>query len=237
MTLENNFVTNGVSQRKAAIISGASLVLMALAAAFSAGYVFSNTIVADDTTATISNIKDSLSLFRAGIVGWLLILILDVLVAWSLYHFFQQVNKSISLLAAVFRWIYSSILGVAICCLLLVPVVAANDSNILATPLIPFLIDSFNSIWSMGLLIFGLHLTALAYLALKANFVPKVFGILLTIAGISYVLVSALKIIVPEMSATIGTIEMILGLPMAAGELALAIWLWIKGGKQKAVTS
>ncbi|NJO92715.1 MAG: hypothetical protein HC831_29910 [Chloroflexia bacterium] len=48
--------------RKAAIIAGTSLILMAVAAGYSFGYVFNSLVVTTDAEATINNIKQSLGL-------------------------------------------------------------------------------------------------------------------------------------------------------------------------------
>ena len=66
--------------------------------------------------------------------------------------------------------------------------------------------------------------------------IPKFLWWLTLIAGISYVFVHLLKLGSPNAEMT-KNLEMILALPMAIGELGLAIWLLIKGGKEPNIKS
>ena len=67
-----------------------------------------------DATTTANNIMANELLFRSGIVSWLIVLTCDVVVAWALYVLLKPVNKSLSLLAAWFRLVYSTIHGIAL---------------------------------------------------------------------------------------------------------------------------
>jgi hypothetical protein len=60
--------------------------------------------------------------------------------------------------------------------------------------------------------------------------IPKILWYLALIAGISYVVVHFLKLTLTQ-SDIVSNLEMILALPMAIGELGLAVWLIMKGGK------
>jgi hypothetical protein len=60
--------------------------------------------------------------------------------------------------------------------------------------------------------------------------IPKILWYLALIAGVSYVVVHFLKLTLPQ-SDIVNNLEMILALPMAIGELGLAVWLIVKGGK------
>ena len=83
-----------IPQRRIAQISGLALVAMALCAGFAYGIVLNSLFVPDNAVATTNNIKASMMLFRAGIFGWLMILLLDVVVAWGLYVFLKPVSES-----------------------------------------------------------------------------------------------------------------------------------------------
>ena len=106
--------TADISQRKAAVTTGISIMLMAIIAGFSFGFVFDSMIAPGDAITTATNIAASESLFRTGVLGWLLILILDVIVAWGLYIVLKAANKSLSLLTAWFRLVYAGFLGIGL---------------------------------------------------------------------------------------------------------------------------
>ncbi len=52
--------------------------------------------------------------FRLGILGFIIMVIFDVVVAWALYVLLKPVNRSLSLLAAWFRLVNATIFGIAL---------------------------------------------------------------------------------------------------------------------------
>jgi hypothetical protein len=232
---------SGISQRQASIIAGVALVLMAIVAGFAYGFVFTRLVVPGNAIATSQNITNSELLFRASILGWLIILILDVLVAWALFIFLKSANKNLALLAAWFRLVYASILGVAMLNLVLVLLlVHGADSMRVFEPykldaLMLFFLNTFSSMWSLGLIVFGCHLLVLGYAVFRSGFIPKIFGVLLILASLCYLLTNGATLLYPNYEQYKVTVEMILSAPMALGELAFGVWLWAKGGKISAV--
>jgi hypothetical protein len=87
---------------------------------FSNGFVHGNLVVQGDASATFDNITSSKMLFKAEIFGWLIILIIDIVVAWAFYIFLEPIHKSLSLLGAWLRLAYAAILGMAIMNLIVV---------------------------------------------------------------------------------------------------------------------
>lgn len=167
-------------------------------------------------------------LFRLGLLAWLLIFLLDVLASWALYAYFRETHRSFALLAAWLRLLYTALLGAALAQLAAVlPARAAG----LDTAYLSALLGAFRQTWGLGLIIFGLHLLVLAWLARRSPAVPGWLAWLLLAAGLSYPLVQLGKLLLPGCPAETALLEQILALPMAAGELALAGWLLAKGGK------
>lgn len=219
------------SQRKYAIIIGIAMIIMAVCAGFSYGFVQSSLVVKSDINATMNNISKSLALFHAEIFGWLLILLLDIIISWALYIFLKKINKDISLLAAIFRLFYSVILAVAISNLIFVSLMSSGSYSLESAKQLMLYINGFDKIWAFGLIIFGLHLLVTAYLVMKSKFIPKLLGILLIIASVSYLVINILKVFMPQYADITSTIESVLSFPMALGELSFGIWLIFKGGK------
>ncbi|MBA5729787.1 DUF4386 domain-containing protein [Aerococcaceae bacterium INB8] len=89
---------------------------------------------------------------------------------------------------------------------------------------------AFSLIWGFGLIIFGLHLLVLAYAVLKATPIHKVMGYLLLLAGVSYIIIQTLTVLGPDMTALASQLEGFLAVPMALGELSLALWFIFKNG-------
>lgn len=236
------FETEKISQRRAAVIAGITMLVMAGCAAFTVGFVNSSLIVKDDAGATANNIYNSLALFRSGIFGWLVILVGDIIVSWALYSFLKQVDNSVALLGAWFRLIYCAILGASILNLVYVLLILSGSNSLTAQSdqlngQVMLYINAFNKMWSFGLIVFGLHLLVIGKLALKSGFIPKILGILLLIAAVSYIIVHLLHVFFPQFEQITAILENILSLPMALGELVLSIWLLIKGGRTAKVAA
>lgn len=229
------FETERLSQRRAAVITGIVLLVMTACAAFAAGLANGSLIASGDADATVRNIQNATGLFRGGILGWLVILVSDIVVSWSLYSFLKQVDKSTALLGALFRIMYCVFLGIAILNLLYTVALLNADEAIMKPDLIKaqvmLYISAYNNTWSFGLILFGLHLFIVGMLALKSDFIPKLFGILLLIAAVSYILIHSLHTFFPSVNSVTAILENILSIPMALGELAFGVWLLIKGGR------
>ena len=227
--------------RKYGIIVGIALLLMAVSAGFSYGFVYSSLVVPGDASTTFNNILFGNVLFKAGIFGWLIIVVCDLVVAWGLYIYFEPLHKKLALLSAYLRLIYTSILGIAIMNLIFV-LILTSEWDVLATlnqdglqAYVMIFLKAFDNIWAFGLIIFGGHLFVIGYLSFQTNPIPKVISILLVIASISYMLIHFCKLFLPQFEVITNSLELILSVPMALGELGLGIWLiymGLKGSKR-----
>ncbi|MBP2657908.1 MAG: hypothetical protein H6Q69_940 [Firmicutes bacterium] len=226
-----------LSQRKAAIVAGAAFLLMAIAAMFAYGFVLGNLIVPEDASATANKIIASMMLFRFSICSFLIVLICDVVVAWALYVFLKQVSKSLSLLTAWLRLVYATILGISLLNLVIVKLLLSgadyltvfNTDQLYAQVLL--FLNAFNIEWAIGLVVFGFHLFLLGCLVFKSGYIPRILGVLLIIGSLGYLITSFANLLLPNYENYKATIELVLSVPMAIGELSFAFWLLFKGGK------
>ncbi|MFD2046572.1 DUF4386 domain-containing protein [Ornithinibacillus salinisoli] len=234
MLVPNNKLTD---QRKIAVITGISLLIMAIAASFSAGFVHESILVEGDANATLNNMMTSQTLFKVGIFGWLIILLTDIVVAWGFYIFLKPFNKYLSLLGAWFRLIYTSILAIAILNLIVVLLLTKSTdyisllSNEQLALIVMLLLNAFNAIWNMGLIIFGGHLLIVGYIAFTSSNLPKIISILLLVASFGYIVIHLCITFLPQYERIITILENVFTLPMIVGELGFGIWLLFKGGK------
>ena len=210
------------NQKKWGLLTGYSVVLMALVAGFVYGFVHSTIYKAGDSDLTARLLQENIAMYKWGIVSWILIFVLDIIVSLGLYIIYKAEQKKLAILSSVLRVLYTLILGIAVA-QLIIPLI--NNSEI-AKSLLYF--ESFEKIWSLGLIIFGLHLLALGVICFKSNFTPKFFGFFLGFGGLCYILVHNLKSFFPYLDETTVTIESILIAPMALSELSFAIWLIVK---------
>jgi len=166
---------------KSPLITGISLIIMTILSIF---------------------IFPSLNASPLYIIGIAIIIILDVIIALSLYYFLRSVNKNLSLIMSSLRIIYSIIFTIAL----------FNISDL----------TTFYSIWDNGLLIFGIHLLFLGILVYKSLYIPKWLGILIVIASFGYIIDSI---------ANLFGINTMIGMFTFIGEVLFAIWLIVKGRK------
>ncbi|WLR51125.1 DUF4386 domain-containing protein [Bacillus tianshenii] len=223
------------TQQKAAIISGAALLIMTVSAFFSYGYVHSSIVINGDGLTTLKNIQASGSLFKLEIIGWIVIIMMDLLVAWGFYIFLKPFQRKHALIVGLLRLLYTAMLGIAVSHLVIVNNTVAKASFgepvDRAASQIMLSFASFESIWSMGLIIFGLHLIITGFVACKSNQVPKLISRLVVVAGFSYTLVHVMYQLIPQLDRLTGILETILIIPMFFGELGFGIWLLAKGRK------
>lgn len=215
-----------MNQRGIAIITGMSLIAMAIVAGFSVGYAYAELYKPEQIELLKDNIIQNKGLYQSMLVGILIILILDLLVSYTLFRYFETDNKKMSFVSGIIRAVYTVIFGIATYYL------TKNLNTIeLTNQIANSNFQQFQVIWNSGLVVFGIHIFLIGILMKLHNKIPKILWYLTLIAGISYVVVHLLKLGSPN-SEDVKTLEMILALPMAIGELGLAIWLLIKGGKE-----
>lgn len=223
--------TVDISRRKVALIAGIGLLVMALLAPFALFGVLQNLVVPTDAAATVENIIASEGLFRIGIAAFLIVIMLDVVVAWSLYVLLRPVNRTLALLTAWLRLAFAAVFASALVNLLDVAQLlgSAELSTLQPEQLqaqVMSSIASFDNGWVViAHAIFGLHLLGLGYLLFRSAHFPRFLGVLVIIAGGGYLADSFGTILIPDYALTIGAFTFV-------GEALLIFWLFwraIKG--------
>jgi len=85
-------------------------------------------------------------------------------------------------------------------------------------------IHDFQDIWKVSLILFGLYLILLGYLACRSGYVPRLLGVLLVIAGGGYLIDSTAGLLSPSYTASLSSFTFI-------GEALFMLWLPLKGRK------
>ena len=224
-------------QRRSALTTGIALMIMTLAALFSYGFVHAKILQQGDTRAVLQHIISHNHLFKAEILGWIIILLCDIVVAWSCYVFLKSTNRNLALLGAWLRLVYATLLGIAITNLLFV-LLLTNSTDYLSGfnsdqlgAQVMLHLKAFDSIWSVGLIVFGVHLLILGILALRSGSVPRWIGILLLAASIGYILIHLGKLFFADYEEIRTILELVFTVPMTAGEVGFGLWLLFRGGK------
>ena len=202
--------------------------LMSALAGFGNLVVLEGLVTPGDAAKTAGDIVASEGVFRFGVASLYLVVVLDVVVAWALLRVFSPVSRDISRLAAWFRLAYSGVFMVALSQLAGISDLLNSEGysavftaeQLQAQALLK--IDAFNDIWFAGLILFGVHLLIIGYLAYKSGYVPRVLGVLLVIAGVGYAFDSFVTVFSDGSPIAISTVTFL-------GEFLLGLWLLIRG--------
>ena len=153
----------------------------------------------------------------------------------GLYVLLKPVNNSLSLLTGWFRLVYSTIFAMALVNYFSIfqflsgsDYLSAFESAQLHAQVM-LAISAFHDGWAIGFVFFGLHLMLLGYLAFKSDYIPRFLGVLLLLAGLSYLIDYFGKFLSPTYNLNIAIF-------LGWGELLFMFWLLFKGRKLPEIT-
>jgi hypothetical protein len=204
------------SPRTAALVAGVGLAVMAVLGGFGNFGALVPLIIPGDAATTAQNISGSPVLFLSGVASFVIVAILDIIVAGALYTLLKPVNRRLSAAAGWLRSIYALLLLGAISQLVIGFTLLGDPEAALPV------LESFNTVWVISLGLFGVSLLLVGYLAFRSGFIARVFGILLAIAGIGYLADAIGMAFVPDFTAIFAKF-------LFVGEVAIIFWLLIKG--------
>jgi hypothetical protein len=228
--------------KKTARLAGAGYLVIFITGFFANFFVLEGLVVEGNAQATSENILANLMQFRWGIFAFLIMVVIDVLMAGPLYILLKSVNKNLSLLSAWLRLVNGTIFGVALYSLFGILhllsgaeyLSALEPAEIHARVMLH--LEAFNFIWLIGLVFFGLHLFLMGILILKSDYIPKIIGGLLQLAAVGYLTDSFAQFLLPDYKSVQHVFELVVLIPGVIGELSFTVWLLIKGAKTKNTT-
>lgn len=209
--------------RRAALVAGLGLLGMAVLAGL-ANFGVLERLVNEDAAATTQNLLRDQGAFYLAIIGLSTVACLDVVVAWALWVFFDRVHHITALLGAWCRTAYAVFFGIAITHLVVAAGLLHNaelgtDPDRLSREVFAE-IGRFNHLWQLALMVFGVHLLLVGWLAWRSRRVPRVIAVLVAVAGAGYLVDS-----IGPLGWAGYTIE--LSLATFVGEVVLMGWLLI----------
>jgi hypothetical protein len=223
------------SVKKKARIAGLIYFLLAITGAFSILYIPTTFIEFGDASATAKNILAKEWLYRLGIFVGLISNIIFATLGVALYRLFNEPDKWLALLMLVLV-VMSATAGFANAfnqIAALVFLSGADFLSVIEKPKLDAIAYAFIRIQSQSTnaleVFWGLWLLPFGLLAYKSRFIPRVFGVLLMIACVGYVMSSFMSIALPQQKESIGTFISILTM----GELPIILWLMIVGAREK----
>jgi len=223
------------STRKQARIAGLLYVLIAVTAPVGLIYVPGKLFVTGDATATADHIRASESLLRMGMASELLHQAIEVFLVLVLYGLFKAVNKPLARQLAILGLVPIPIVFLNVLNEIAAAILVSGASflAVFGKPQLDALAMFFVRLHGQGIqvaaIFWGLWLFPFGLLVMRCDFIPKVLGILLMIAGLGYVLDSFTSLILPHYQGAVGDVAGILEM----GELPIILWLLIWGAKAR----
>jgi hypothetical protein len=200
-------------------------------------YVPSKLIVHGNAAATANNISVSQTLFRLGIAGELIGQAGFIFVALALYDLLKGVNRR-----------QASLMVTLI--VVSVPIAFLNELNSIAAlalvrgadflsvfekpqrdALAMLFLNLHNHGFGVAEIFWGLWLFPLGLLVYRSRFLPRFLGIWLAIGGLANVILSLTGVLLPQYQEKVFTYSQ----PALFGEVALMLWLVIKGARPPAL--
>jgi hypothetical protein len=213
-------------------IGGMAYLIIFLAGGFDAMFIRNSMIVWGDAAATTNHIMASQLLWRVGIAGDLLMHVCDVVVMMVFYVLLRPVNRNLALLVVLFNVIQTAVL-VANKLNLLVPILlfGSPEYQKMFEPqqlqaLTYLCAEAHEHGFGIGLIFFGFECLVLGHLIFKSGYLPRTIGILMQIAGLSYLINSFTMLLAPTFANRIFPAILLFAFP---GEVSLCLWLLVKG--------
>jgi hypothetical protein len=213
-------------------VGGALYLVIIVLGAFAEGVVANKLIAPGDAAATAQNILAAPGLWQLSVAGNLLVVLCAVPLLWIEYLLLRPVNKQLVLLALVFNLVSLAVEAISKLFLLLVmPTLRSTDYLRAFEPLqlqalANLALRSHDVAFNIALIFFGFTCLLNGYLIFKSKYLPKFVGVLMQIAGLSYLIACFAALFTPTLADLL--IPAIL-LPPLIGESSLCLWLLIKG--------
>jgi Domain of unknown function (DUF4386) len=195
-------------------------------------YIPGNLFVSGNAAATVANIAAHESLFRLGIAAELVCAVILIFLALAFYRLFKGVDQHLAVLVVILG-------GVMPATISFVSVVSEGGALMLARGgdflavfdkpqrdalalLFLNLRDYQNTAAEM---LWGLWLLPLAVLVYRSRFLPRFLGVWLVVNGVAYLILSLTGVLWPQYQDRVFSLSS----PARLGEMALMLWLVIKG--------
>jgi hypothetical protein len=213
-------------------IGGALYLAIIVLGAFAEGFVANKLVVTGDAAATAANILASPELWRLSVAGDLIVVLCAVPLLWIEYLLLRPVSKQLVLLAVLFNLVSLAVEAISKVFLLVVmPTLGSADYlkafdqhqlQILAN----LALSSHDVAFNIALIFFGFTCIVNGYLIFRSGYLPKFVGILMQIAGLSYLTACFAALFAPAFADLITPAIL---LPPLIGESSFCLWLLVKG--------
>ena len=182
--------------------------------------------------ATAHNILGSPGLWQLSVAGDLIVVLCAVPLLWIEYLLLKPVSKQVVLLALLFNLVSLAVEAISkLFLIVVVPTLGSPDYLKAFEPqqlqvLANLALRSHDVAFNIALIFFGFTCVVNGYLIFKSGYLPKFVGVLMQIAGLSYLTACFAALFAPAFADLITPFIL---LPPLIGESSFCLWLLIKG--------
>jgi len=201
-------------------------------------YIPSKLFVHGDATATANNIAAHEWLFRFGMVGDLIGAVILIFLVMAFYRLFKDVDQYLAVLVVILGGVMPAVIylvNIVSDAGALMVVHGADFLSVFDKPQRDALVMLFLRLHdhqnTAAEMLWGLWLFPLAILVYRSRFLPRFLGVWLIVNGFAYVIMSFIGFILPQYYNK----AFVISQPALWAELALMLWLVIRGSKPQAL--
>ncbi len=216
------------------------LYLLLLAAPLRLIYIPNTLFVPGDATATAANIAAHETLFRFGMVSELFTAVALIFLVLAFYRLFGGVNRNLAVLVVILGGVMPALINfvnVVNDAAALILVRGADFLAVFDKPQRDALAMLFLRLHGQQTvaaeILWGIWLLPLALLVYRSRFLPRFIGVWLIINGLAYLVTSLTGLVLPHHQSMVANVAF----PALFGELALMLWLLIKGVPKQALAA
>ncbi len=219
--------------KKIARIAGFLYLIVVLSGIFSLMYVPTKIIVWENANSTFTNVIENETLFRLGLLGYMICYTTFLILPFVLYKLLKEVNKVFAILMVALATVSvpMALINIQNQFNVLSLISGENYLKVFTKEQLESQALLYFNQYDNGHLItsvfFGLWLLPFGYLVFKSHFLPKVLGILLMIGCFSYLINFIGNTLFPNYSSF--GISSIIQIPASIGEIGICLWLLIVG--------
>ena len=197
-------------------------------------YIPSKLLVHGDAAATATNIAAHEWLFRFGIVADLAGAIVLVMLTLAFYRLFEGVSRQLAVQVVIFGGVMPALIYIVNSVSDAAALMIVKGPNVLAVfdkpqrdALAWLFVQLHDHQVTSAEILWGVWLFPLGLLVYRSGFLPRFLGVWLLVNGVAYVALSLTGLLIPDLQDAI----FLYAQPAFFGEIALVLWLLIKGAK------
>jgi hypothetical protein len=224
------------STRNPGRVAGLWYLLLILIGPLRILYITSKLFVSGNAAATVNNIAAHEWLFRIGILDDLVCAVILILLVLAFYRLFKTVDQNLAVQVVIFGGVLPAVIYLLNAASDLGALTAVRGAGFLSAfdkpqqdALAMLFLNMYHHQFTASLILAGVWLWPLALLVYRSRFLPRFLGVWLAIGGLAYVILCFTAVLFPQYQDNVFSYSQ----PAFFGEIALTLWLVIKGARPR----